>query len=40
MTPGGVKNVTIELADLKNPHIDPENVFLALQEVILVQDST
>ena len=37
MTPGGVENVTIELTVLKNPHFDPENVFLALLEVILVQ---
>ena len=37
MTPGGVENVTIELAVLKNPHLDPDNMFLALLEVILVQ---
>ena len=40
MTPGGVENVTIELAVLKNPYFDAENVFLALLEVILVQDSS
>ena len=40
MTPGGVENVTIELSVLKNPHLDPENVFLALLEVILFQDSS
>ena len=36
MTPDGVENVTIELAVLKTPHLDPENMFLALLEVILV----
>ena len=40
MTPGGVENVTIELSVLKNPHFDPENMFLALLEVVLVQDSS
>ena len=38
--PGVVGNVTIELAVLKNPHYDPKNMFLALLEVILVQDSS
>ena len=38
MTPVGVENVTIEPAVLKNPHLDPENMFLALLEVILAQD--
>ena len=38
MTPGGVEIVTIELAILKNSHNYSKNVFLALQEVILVQD--
>ena len=38
MTPGGVENVTIELAVLKKPHLDAENMFLALLEVILAQD--
>ena len=36
VTPDGVENVTIELAVLKTPHLDPENMFLALLEVILV----
>ena len=38
VTPDGVENVTIELAVLKTPHLDPENMFLALLEVILAQD--
>ena len=38
MNPGGVENVTIELDFLKTPHIDPENMFLALLEVNLAQD--
>ena len=33
MTPGGVENVTIELADLKSPYFDPGNLFLAILEV-------
>ena len=40
MTSSGVENITIELAVLKNPHFDPENMFLVLLEVILVQDSS
>ena len=40
MTPDGVENVTIELTVLINPHFNPKNVFLALLEVILVQDSS
>ena len=40
MTPSGVENVTIKLTVLKNTHFDPKNVFLALLEVILVQDSS
>ena len=40
MTPAGFENVTIELTVLKKPHFDPKNVFLALLEVILVQDSS
>ena len=32
MTPSGVENVTIELAILKNPHLKPEILFLALLE--------
>ena len=40
MIPGGVENVTIELAVLKKPYLDPQNVFLVLLEVILVQDSS
>ena len=40
MTPGGDENVTIELTDLKNPYLKPEIMFLALLEVILVQDSS
>ena len=38
MTPVGVENITIKLAVLKNPPNYSENVFLALQEVISVQD--
>ena len=34
MTPSGVENVTIELAVLKNPYFDPENLFLALLEAV------
>ena len=34
MTPSGVENVSIELAVLKNPHFDPENMFLALLEAV------
>jgi hypothetical protein len=40
MTLGGVENVAIELAVLKNPYLDPEVVSLALLEVILAQDSS
>ena len=37
MTPGGVENVTIEPAVLKNPHLDLDNMFLGLLGVILVR---
>ena len=40
MTPGGVEHVTIELAHLKTPHFNPENIIPALLEVILGQDSS
>ena len=40
MNPGGVENVTIELAVLKNPYFDPEIESLALLELILAQDSS
>ena len=41
MTPSGIENVTIELAVLKKKkHFDPKTMFLAPQEVILVQDSS
>ena len=39
MIPGGVENVIIELADLIETHLDPDNMFLAHIKVILVQDS-
>ena len=40
MNPGGVENVTIELAVLKNPYFDPEIESLALLELILAKDSS
>ena len=40
MAPDGVENVALELAVLKKPHFDSENVILTLPEVILVQDSS
>ena len=36
MTPSGVENVTIELAVLKNPHFDPENMFLAMEYLVIL----
>ena len=40
MTPSDVKNVIIELTVLKKTYFDPNNMFLALLEVILFQDSS